>query len=185
MIRRPPRSTRTDTLFPDTTLFRSWTSAAGLRWPEVDFRAKTITVPADRMKGKVEHTLPLVPEMLAMLRARRDQARSKECVFPGRPKDEKGTMAPIGRLSKRFLDKIKGADEQTITWSPHDLRRTALTILEAMDVSAYALKRIAAHSQQSDVTAGYLRSEEHTSELQSLMRISYAVFCLKKKNTNY
>src|SRR3546814_9027049 len=69
-----------------------WTSAAGLRWPEVDFRAKTITVPADRMKGKVEHTLPLGPEMLAML-----------------------------------------------------------------------------------------RSEEHTSELQSLMRNSYAVFCLKKK----
>src|SRR3546814_8189484 len=31
---------------------------------------------------------------------------------------------------------------------------------------------------------GVLRSEEHTSELQSLMRISYAVFCLKKKNTN-
>src|SRR3546814_7926270 len=30
-----------------------------------------------------------------------------------------------------------------------------------------------------------LRSEEHTSELQSLMRISYAVFCLKKKNNNY
>src|SRR3546814_9026326 len=29
-----------------------------------------------------------------------------------------------------------------------------------------------------------IRSEEHTSELQSLMRISYAVFCLKKKNTN-
>src|SRR3546814_8435351 len=31
---------------------------------------------------------------------------------------------------------------------------------------------------------GYARSEEHTSELQSLMRISYAVFCLKKKTTN-
>src|SRR3546814_10744296 len=31
---------------------------------------------------------------------------------------------------------------------------------------------------------GYLRSEEHTSELQSLMRISYAVFCLKKKKNN-
>src|SRR3546814_4096917 len=35
----------------------------------------------------------------------------------------------------------------------------------------------------SAISAG-LRSEEHTSELQSLMRISYAVFCLKKKNTN-
>src|SRR3546814_9066248 len=34
------------------------------------------------------------------------------------------------------------------------------------------------------VAASYCRSEEHTSELQSLMRISYAVFCLKKKNNN-
>src|SRR3546814_1499742 len=34
------------------------------------------------------------------------------------------------------------------------------------------------------VPASHSRSEEHTSELQSLMRISYAVFCLKKKNTN-
>src|SRR3546814_5309102 len=33
--------------------------------------------------------------------------------------------------------------------------------------------------------AGRLRSEEHTSELQSLMRISYAVFCLKKKKSHY
>src|SRR3546814_3942671 len=35
-----------------------------------------------------------------------------------------------------------------------------------------------------ELGALYLRSEEHTSELQSLMRISYAVFCLKKKNTH-
>src|SRR3546814_2978705 len=35
------------------------------------------------------------------------------------------------------------------------------------------------------VWPAFLRSEEHTSELQSLMRISYAVFCLKKKNINH
>src|SRR3546814_10248203 len=35
------------------------------------------------------------------------------------------------------------------------------------------------------VLVTHVRSEEHTSELQSLMRISYAVFCLKKKKTNY
>src|SRR3546814_3868338 len=35
-----------------------------------------------------------------------------------------------------------------------------------------------------EITLGGVRSEEHTSELQSLMRISYAVFCLKKKKTN-
>src|SRR3546814_5874477 len=38
---------------------------------------------------------------------------------------------------------------------------------------------------QQHVIVHNRRSEEHTSELQSLMRISYAVFCLKKKNTNY
>src|SRR3546814_3218660 len=37
--------------------------------------------------------------------------------------------------------------------------------------------------REGDVVVVWKRSEEHTSELQSLMRISYAVFCLKKKNT--
>src|SRR3546814_3540996 len=92
MIRRPPRSTRTDTLFPYTTLFRS-----------VERR------PAD------VHVLPLA---------------AVENEEPG-------------------------------------------------DVDAEAERRDDQHEP-----AGHrhrLRSEEHTSELQSLMRISYAVFCLKKK----
>src|SRR3546814_6798776 len=51
----------------------------------------------------------------------------------------------------------------------------------------YAAVAILAALRHRDVTGKgqYIdRSEEHTSELQSLMRISYAVFCLKKKNTN-
>jgi integrase len=136
-----------------------WSSAAGLQWSEVDFKAKTITIPADRMKGKVEHALPLGPAMMAMLHARRDQARSKVFVFPGLQKRQKEDLRPIGRLSKRYLDKIKDPDGNLIVWSPHDLRRTALTILEAMDVSAFALRRIAAHSQEGDVTAGYLTDD--------------------------
>lgn len=136
-----------------------WSSAAGLQWSEVDFKAKIITIPAERMKGKVAHALPLGPAMMAMLNARLEQARSKVYVFPGLPKGEKQTLAPIGRLSRRFLDKIRDADGEPITWSPHDLRRTALTVLESLDVSAYALKRIAAHSQQGDVTAGYLTDD--------------------------
>src|SRR3546814_5544989 len=48
----------------------------------------------------------------------------------------------------------------------------------------YALhKREACHLQQEGGSCTNPRSEEHTSELQSLMRISYAVFCLKKKKT--
>src|SRR3546814_9450163 len=85
MIRRPPRSTRTDTLFPYTTLFRS----------------PRIALPA---------------------------------VAPS-------AMVSVGRMIARSLS---------------------------------------SHHRQASISP---RSEEHTSELQSLMRISYAVFCLKKKKT--
>src|SRR3546814_8227266 len=97
MIRRPPRSTRTDTLFPSTTLFRSHQVAGG-----------------DRQQ------------------VRRDPLRHLEAVV---------AVAPGFRI-------VVGAHRH------HRVRR-----------------------------AGDMRSEEHTSELQSLMRISYAVFCLKKKKT--
>src|SRR3546814_8868483 len=76
---------------------------------------------------------------------------------------------------------------------------TVLTVLVIVAILAYAAIRLGQHGQfeyskwEPFVTPKYIeaivfkgilvRSEEHTSELQSLMRISYAVFCLKKKNT--
>src|SRR3546814_2994414 len=51
------------------------------------------------------------------------------------------------------------------------------------DYVSEAVERIRAQVGADEVILGLSRSEEHTSELQSLMRISYAVFCLKKKNT--
>src|SRR3546814_4553958 len=98
MIRRPPGSTRTDTLFPYTTLFRS---PRGLRPPPAASR------------GLV-----------------------RKC---------------------RIRPEARAAVQR-------DLRTASL------------LPRPSAEE------TGKRRSEEHTSELQSLMRISYAVFCLKKKN---
>src|SRR3546814_2644636 len=90
MIRRPPRSTRTDTLFPYTTLFRS----------------------------------------------PRRCAKNERCLM-------------LAEFSNDFR------------YAMRSLWRAPLFSLAVMAL---------------------LRSEEHTSELQSLMRISYAVFCLKKKN---
>src|SRR3546814_2914710 len=110
MLRRPPRSTRTDTLFPYTTLFRSLLRAgAGVHGRVPDARA------ADRA----------VPEP-----------------------DRAGLWAE--QLDPRQLPRAGGVCAQ---------RR--------------------AHRAAAVGDTG--RSEEHTSELQSLMRISYAVFCLKKK----
>src|SRR3546814_5170648 len=108
MIRRPPRSTRTDTLFPYTTLFRS--------------------------------SLFYIIYIM----------RSK----PSRH----------GYLGK----------------TP---RIRAVTAFRFREMRLSCALSVAAAAKVLHVTA---RSEEHTSELQSLMRISYAVFCLKKKNhTNH
>ena len=94
-----------------------------------------------------------------------------------------GQIRPgIGRLSRHFLDKIRDADSERITWSPHDLRRTALNVLEGMDVSAYALKRIAAHSQDDDVTAGYLSDD--VNRLRSPMERLEAIALAQEAETN-
>src|SRR3546814_9137785 len=101
MIRRPPRSTRTDTLFPYTTLFRSG---------------------------------PRTQQVLG--RVRGDAAALGQGVVLGPVLVEARIVVDVGELE--------------------------------------VLARAQAQAQ---------RSEEHTSELPSLMRISYAVFCLKKKQT--
>src|SRR3546814_1815996 len=103
MIRRPPRSTRTDTLFPYTTLFRSLAS-----------------------KGYET----------ALQQSREGNLQASQL-----------TLA-------QSLDRLKEASARCGNTPGCDPQRFFST-----------------------------RSEEHTSELQSLMRISYAVFCLKKKTT--
>src|SRR3546814_1034000 len=101
MLRRPPRSTRTDTLFPYTTLFRS---------PVLARSAVAAGVAAEAPRGRSRSGLHFPPESV-------------------RPSYRE---ARLGRAN----------------------------------------------------IVSTCRSEEHTSELQSLMRISYAVFCLKKKNAH-
>src|SRR3546814_2648188 len=103
MIRRPPRSTRTDTRFPYTTLFRS------MEWEAY----------ADKSR---------------QLKAIADEAKDADTLILATDPDREG---------------------EAISWHVQEVLK----------------KRRA-------------RSEEHTSELQSLMRISYAVFCLKKKIIN-
>src|SRR3546814_9348107 len=102
MIRRPPRSTRTDTLFPYTTLFRS------------AFLFK--------------------------------EGRQQLGLFDRHGADEH-RLAALVRLADRLGDRAELVGDILVEF---------ILVVD--------------------------RSEEHTSELQSLMRISYAVFCLKKKN---
>src|SRR3546814_4146222 len=104
MIRRPPRSTRTDTLFPYTTLFRSES----------------------------------IPQRVGLTRARIEE------------------MYKIMALAA------------------YEDRYVIPTARREYEEDSYVLRGSSGFGFRE-------RSEEHTSELQSLMRISYAVFCLKKK----
>src|SRR3546814_9902766 len=119
MMRRPPRSTRTDTLFPYTTLFRS--------------------------ANKPNHV-----------------TASK----PLKPLDS-ASVGTSGRTPTRLDDVTPNA-------------RSFLSFICPSNVGTddiYMSMRFPIKS--------VIRSEEHTSELQSLMRISYAVFCLKQKSRKF
>src|SRR3546814_7889299 len=143
MIRQPPRSTLTDTLFPYTTLFRS----PRARPAPAPFRCRS--APRSRLADLRQHPRQLAGlEQLQGDVAAADQFAVDEQLREGRPV----RIARQVGADLRFLEHVDGVEA----------------------VGTGLLERL--HG-----TAGK-RSEEHTSELQSLMRISYAVFCLKKKN---
>src|SRR3546814_3800539 len=133
MIRLPPRSTRTDTLFPYTTLFRSTD--------------------------------------LALRNERGYQHRHWPGASAGR-----APHAVVDRTGRRADRRVnsKYAERGLITASV-----MAATLMQTLDAT---IANVALPHMQGALGATpdqVSRSEEHTSELQSLMRISYAVFCLK------
>src|SRR3546814_2876404 len=103
-------------------------------------------------------------------------------------------MVPFGSFTQvewtsgpQQLDRYNGYPAMTISGMPAPGRSTgeAMDEMERLaadlpDGFAYEWTGISYEEKQSGGQIG--RSEEHTSELQTLMRISYAVFCLKKKN---
>src|SRR3546814_7105551 len=92
------------------------------------------------------------------------------------------TLFPYTALV-RALHRRAGADEVAITGDVVDAadRRPVLVGLLAVQRKEGLLLAVGPVPVRHQQVVGVRRSEEHTSELQSLMRISYAVFCLKKK----
>src|SRR3546814_6850666 len=166
MTRRPPISTRTATLFPYTPLFRSrsWiraTSSPGRVMDETQVAAIAHTIQVSVapvfLLGGVSAMLGVLTNRLSRIV---DRARKLET--------EAGSAAP-GRLP--------GLRE--------GLRRLALRARLTSAAIAFCIGCALLISSVIVVlfTGTFSRwRSEHTSELQSLMRISYAVFCLKKKN---
>jgi integrase len=118
-----------------------------LQWRDVDFKAKTLTIPDP--KNRQLHTLPLSTFLIDLLKKRSDNNHEGSAfVFAGR--GVKGYMDDPNKLMKKVTE-LSG-----VTFTPHDLRRTFITIAESLDISAYALKRLLNHKMTNDVTAGYI-----------------------------
>src|SRR3546814_1056592 len=120
IIRRPPRSTRTDTLFPYTTLFRSNFSFGGVNGSRIKSGMTNVGIGSKTPQNRRSHP-------------------------PRRPR----------------ADEVFEGGEQHL--------------------AGVAAEHFGGQPVELDAVAA--RSEEHTSELQSLMRSSYAVFCLTKQTT--
>ena len=118
-----------------------------LKWCDVDFKAKTLTIPDP--KNRQAHTLPLSTFLLDLLQQRSDKNLEKNpFVFAGR--GIKGYMDDPNKQMKLVIE------HSGVAFTPHDLRRTFITVAESLDISAYALKRLANHKLANDVTAGYI-----------------------------
>src|SRR3546814_3801824 len=147
MIRLPPNSTRTDTLFPYSTLFRSRAEAlqpdlialhrnGEIAPRELDAAAQAVAAIREVQRQAAPNAVREGPAVISRVLDRRKVVGAIRVVG-----SRDGGAGGVGKLDRRAG--IDGGDRR-------DQRRAAR------------------------------RSEEHTSELQSLMRISYAVFCLKK-----
>jgi integrase len=122
------------------------TEAATLTWNQIDLKAKTLKL-LDT-KNRENHTLPL-PDFLCELLNKRQQAATTKYVFPG-----DGGKAGYLIEPRKQISKVIEASE--ISFMLHDLRRTFITVAESLDISAYAVKRLANHKMSGDVTAGYI-----------------------------
>ena len=118
-----------------------------LQWRDVDLKAKTLTIPDP--KNRQSHTLPLSTFLFDLLKRRHDDNLEKNpFVFVGR--GIKGYMDDPNKQMKLVVE------HSGVIFTPHDLRRTFITVAESLDISAYALKRLANHKMTNDVTAGYI-----------------------------
>src|SRR3546814_10428339 len=94
-------------------------------------------------------------------------------------------MLTIADTSASVERRIEEARQQTEERDKDSFARRVAVLIEALNSTAIDVSKILSNEVADSSWAAYLkgdrRSEEHTSELQSLMRISYAVFCLKKK----
>ncbi|MCZ3383856.1 integrase domain-containing protein [Kosakonia sp. SOY2] len=125
--------------------------ASGARWAEIDFEANIWTIPADRMKAKREHIVPLSPQALEILEVMKPISAQRENVFPSR-NDPKQPMN--SQTANAALKRI-GYDGKLVA---HGLRSIASTCMNEASFDADIVEAALAHRDSNQVRSAYNRS---------------------------
>ena len=120
---------------------------AALRWSEVDFERGLIHLPSARTKTRKPLDIPMCDVVRDLLVARR-QLGDGTFVFPSY--GASGHLEHVGAAVQMLREKTG------IEFSTHDLRRTFITVGEALDISPYAIKALVNHALGTSVTEGYI-----------------------------
>ena len=133
--------------------------AASLRWIDIDFDARTITIPAAAAKNKQEHCLPISEFVWILLRQRKQDS---EFVFPGR--GNRGHIVDSGHVISK-VQRMSGC-----VFVIHDLRRTFITMAAKLGVAHHIIKKLVNHVTSTGATEGYIVLHvEHLRESMALI----------------
>ena len=136
--------------------------ASGARWVEVDFDKNLWTIPAERMKAKREHIVPLSPQALEILEVMKPISAHREHVFPSR-NDPKQPMN--SQTANAALKRI-GYGGKLVA---HGLRAIASTAMNEAGLNSDVIEAVLAHIEKNEVRRAYNRSTylEKRKELMS------------------
>ena len=134
-------------------IFTRKNELAGAKWSEIDFASAIFTVPAERMKMKREHRIPLSPQVLGYFRRLRELEPDSQFVFPSPYFSDK---QPINGQGFNFLLNDMGYQDRL---SPHGMRSTAASALADAGFDVHVVDSQLAHRQGSKTQRAYFRND--------------------------
>ena len=126
--------------------------AAGARWDEINFEEKLWVIPAERMKKRRAHSIPLTPQTLALLEELKPISGHREYLFPA----DRDPRTHINNQTANMALKRMGFKDKLVS---HGLRALASTTLNENGFNYDLIEAALAHVDKNEVRAAYNRAE--------------------------
>lgn len=126
--------------------------AAGARWDEIDFQKELWNIPAERMKKRRPHSIPLSPQAMSLLEVMKPISGHREYIFPG----DRNPRTPCNSQTANMALKRMGFEGLLVA---HGLRSLASTTLNEQGFNPDVIEAALSHCDENEVRAAYNRSD--------------------------